>query len=154
MPVANVLQYALFLLIVTVLVPPAGAYMLRVFEGRHTWLDPALRPIERSIYRLTGVDPSDQMDWRIYAACFVGFTIVGTVLLFVILLIQSALPFYGASSLTTPITADLAANVAVSFATTTTWQPYAGESTMSYTTQMVSLAAQNFSPGRLDWQSA
>jgi potassium-transporting ATPase potassium-binding subunit len=147
MPVANVLQYALFLLIVTALVPPAGAYMARVFEGRHTWLDPALRPVERSIYRLTGVDPTDRMDWRTYAACFVGFTIVGTVLLVVILLIQSVLPFYDASSLTTRITADLAANVAVSFATTTTWQPYAGESTMSYTTQMVGLAAQNFLAG-------
>src|SRR5579859_6790685 len=109
MPVANVLQYALFLLIVTALVPPAGAYLWRVFEGRHTWLDPGLRPVERAIYRLTGVDPSDQMDWRTYAACFVGFTVVGSVLLFVILLFQSALPFHDASNLTTPISPDLAA---------------------------------------------
>src|ERR1700716_2165103 len=116
MPGANVLQYVLFLLLVTALVPPAGAYMLRVFEGRHTWLDPALRPVERGIYRLTGVDPADQMDWRTYAVCFVGFTVAGTVLLFVILLVQSALPFYDPSTLTTPITPDLAANVAVSFA--------------------------------------
>src|SRR6202022_1986721 len=121
--------------------------MLRGVEGRRTWVDPALRPIERGIYRLTGVDPNEQMDWRTYAACFVGFTIVGTALLFVILLIQSLLPFYDATNLSTPMTPDLAANVAVSFATTTTWQPYAGESTMSYTTQMVGLAAQNFLAG-------
>src|ERR1700694_3597124 len=147
MPGANVLQYVLFLLLVTALVPPAGAYLLRVFEGRDTWLDPALRPVERGIYRLTGVDPNDQMDWRTYAACFVGFTIASTAILFIILLVQSLLPFYDATNLTTPITPDLAANVAVSFATTTTWQPYAGESTMSYTTQMVGLAAQNFLAG-------
>src|ERR1700680_2898243 len=107
MPGANVLQYVLFLLIVTALVPPAGAYMFRVFEGRPTWLDPALRPVERGIYRLTGVDPADQMDWRTYAACFVGFPLAGTVLLFLILLIQSVLPFYDAANLTTPITPDL-----------------------------------------------
>src|SRR6202023_618058 len=147
MPSANVLQYVLFLALVTALVPPAGAYMQRVFDGRHTWLDPALRPVERGIYRLTGVDPNDQMDWRTYAACFVGFTIVGTALLFAVLLVQSVLPFYDASTFSTPITPDLAANVAVSFATTTTWQPYAGESTMSYIAQMVGLAAQNFLAG-------
>src|SRR6266851_236605 len=144
---ANVLQYVLFLLLVTALVAPAGGYMWRVFEGRHTWLDPVLRPVERSIYRLTGVDPAEQMDWRTYATCFVGFTVVGTGLLFIVLVVQSVLPFYDAASLSTPMTPDLAANVAVSFATTTTWQPYTGESTMSYATQIVGLAAQNFLAG-------
>src|SRR6266851_4637097 len=144
---ANVLQYVLFLLLVTALVAPAGGYMWRGFEGRHTWLDPVLRPVERSIYRLTGVDPAEQMDWRTYAMCFVGFTVVGTGLLFIVLVVQSVLPFYDAASLSTPMTPDLAANVAVSFATTTTWQPYTGESTMSYATQIVGLAAQNFLAG-------
>src|ERR1700676_2882219 len=104
---ANVLQYVLFLVLVTALVPPAGAYMLRVFDGRHTWLDPALRPVERGIYRLTGVDPNDQMDWRTYAACFVGFTLVGTALLFAFLLIQTGLPFYDGATISTPMTPDL-----------------------------------------------
>src|ERR1700738_1503268 len=99
MPGANLLQYLVFLLLVTALVPPAGAYMFRVFEGRHTWIDPVLRPIERGIYRLTGVDPNDQMDWRTYAACFVGFTVVGTGALFIVLLVQSVLPFYEASAI-------------------------------------------------------
>ena len=147
MTVANVLQYALFLVIVTALVRPAGLYMQRVFERQHTWLDPVLCPVERAIYRVSGVDPETQMDWRGYSIGFVAFTLVGTLVVLVILLLQWALPFYDSSSITTPMTPDLAANVGVSFATTTTWQPYAGESTMSYTAQMVGLAAQNFLAG-------
>jgi K+-transporting ATPase ATPase A chain len=144
---ASIAQYVVFLLLVTALVPPAGAYMERVFSGQHTWLDRVLRPLERAIYRVTGVDPACVMDWREYATCFVVFTLLGMLLLFGILLVQGLLPFWDPEHLTTPITLDLAANVAVSFATTTTWQPYAGESTMSYATQMVGLAAQNFLAG-------
>jgi K+-transporting ATPase ATPase A chain len=147
MALANVLQYVLFLVLVTALVPPAGAYMQRVFERQHTWLDPVLGPLERGIYRLIGVDPDAQMDWRAYAASFVVFTLLGVVLLFAIVLVQGVLPFYDSTNLSTPMTPDLALNVAVSFATTTTWQPYAGETTMSYTTQTVGLAAQNFLAG-------
>jgi K+-transporting ATPase ATPase A chain len=144
---ASIAQYVVFLLLVTALVPPAGAYMERVFSGQHTWLDRVLRPLERAIYRVTGVDPARVMDWREYATCFVVFTLLGMLLLFGILLVQGLLPFWDPEHLTTPMTLDLAANVAVSFATTTTWQPYAGESTMSYATQMVGLAAQNFLAG-------
>ncbi len=147
MTMANVLQYVAFLVIVTALVRPAGIYLQRVFDRQQTWLDPVLGPVERGIYRVAGIDPAAQMDWRAYAASFVVFTLIGTLLLLVILLVQSALPFYDGTSITTPMTPDLAANVAVSFATTTTWQPYAGESTMSYATQMVGLAAQNFLAG-------
>jgi K+-transporting ATPase ATPase A chain len=147
MTLASIAQDVVFLVLVSALVPPAGAYMARVFSGQRTWLDPVLGPLERAIYRLTGVNPAEAMDWREYAICFVGFTLLGTLVLFVILLVQGLLPFWDAEQLSTPMTPDLAANVAVSFATTTTWQPYAGESTMSYTTQMVGLAAQNFLAG-------
>src|SRR6267143_713955 len=147
MTLASIAQDVVFLVLVSALVSPAGAYMARVFTGQLTWLDPALRPLERAIYWLTGVNPADAMDWREYAICFVGFTLLGTLVLFVILLVQGLLPFWDAEHLTTPMTPDLAANVAVSFATTTTWQPYAGESTMSYATQIVGLAAQNFLAG-------
>jgi K+-transporting ATPase ATPase A chain len=144
---ADAAQYVAFLVIVTAMVPVTGSYMARIFSGQPTWFDPVLRPIERSLYRLTRVDPSTQMGWLEYAACFVGFTLLGTLLLGVILLVQFALPFYDSGAINTPMTPDLAINVAVSFATTTTWQPYAGESTMSYTAQMVGLAAQNFLAG-------
>jgi hypothetical protein len=91
------------------------------------------------------------MNWREYTTCFVILTLLSTLVLFVILLVQGVLPlwdaFWDADHLTTSMAPDLAANVAVSFATTTMWQPYAGESTMSYATQMVGLAAQNFVAG-------
>jgi potassium-transporting ATPase potassium-binding subunit len=147
MSVASLLQYAVFLIVVTLLVRPAGIYLQRVFTRGHTWLDPVLVPVERSIYRLTRINPEAQMDWRVYSASFVIFTLAGTLLLAVILLSQRLLPFYDSSVITTPMTPDLALNVGVSFATTTTWQPYAGESTMSYTAQMLGLAAQNFLSG-------
>jgi potassium-transporting ATPase potassium-binding subunit len=147
MTAASLLQYALFLAIVTVLVRPAGLYMQRVFERQHTWLDPVLCPVERAIYRVSGVNPDAEMDWRTYSIAFVVFTLVGTLVLLVILLMQWALPFYDPTYITTPMTPDLAVNVAVSFTTTTTWQPYAGESTMTYTAQMFGLAAQSFLAG-------
>src|SRR5690242_14337064 len=118
MSVGDAAQYAVFLVVVTALVPVTGRYMARVFSGQHTWLDPGLRPIERAVYRITFIDPAHGMDWREYALCFVGFTVVGTLVLFPLLLIQSALPFYDAAYLSTPMTPDLAINVAVSFATT------------------------------------
>ena len=147
MSVGSLLQYAVFLIVVTLLVRPAGIYLQRVFERGPTWLDPVLVPGERTIYRLARINPDVQMGWQAYAVSFVVFTLLGTLLLALILLFQSILPFYDGNAITTPMTPDLAANVGVSFATTTTWQPYAGESTMSYTAQMVGLAAQNFLAG-------
>jgi K+-transporting ATPase ATPase A chain len=145
--IPNLVQYALFLAVVTLLVRPLGAYLARVFQGQNTWLDPGLRPLERAIYRVCGVDAIREMDWRRYAASFVLFSLFGTILLFLILLVQRFLPWFFAQYMTTPMTPDLALNVAVSFATTTTWQAYAGETTMSYLSQMVGLAAQNFLAG-------
>lgn len=147
---ANLLQYVqygVFLALVTLLVRPVGAYLARVFAGERTPLDPLCRPIERGLYRLTGVDPRAEMDWRGYAGAFVAFGLVGALFLFVLLLLQSRLPWYDAAALPTPLTWHLALNTAISFATTTTWQAYGGETAMSYLTQMLGLAAQNFLAG-------
>lgn len=141
-------QYALFLLLVTALVKPAGSYLTRVFDGGRTWLDPLLRPVERLIYRLLRTDSSNEMSWRSYTVAFIVFTGVGTLFLYGILRQQMFLPGGpGADALTTPMTPDLALNTAASFSTTTTWQAYSGESTMKYWTQLIGLAAQNFLAG-------
>jgi len=141
-------QYALFLGLVTAFVKPAGTYLARVFDGGHTILDRGLKPVERLIYRLMGIDPSVEMSWKRYAAAFILFTAVGTLLLYVILRLQMHLPGGpSADALTTPMTPDLAMNTAFSFSTTTTWQTYGGESTMKYWTQIVGLAGQNFFAG-------
>ena len=141
-------QYALFLLLVTALVKPAGSYLTRVFDGGRTWLDPLLRPVERLIYRLLRTDSSNEMSWRSYTVAFIVFTGVGTLFLYGILRQQMFLPGGpSADALTTPMTPDLALNTAASFSTTTTWQAYSGESTMKYWTQLIGLAAQNFLAG-------
>jgi K+-transporting ATPase ATPase A chain len=148
MGVSSFVQYGLFLGLVTALVKPAGAYLARVFDGGHTSLDRGLKPVERLIHRLMGIDPSVEMSWRRYAAAFILFTAVGTLLLYLILRFQTYLPGGpSADALTTPMTPDLAMNTAFSFSTTTTWQAYGGESTMKYWTQIVGLAGQNFMAG-------
>jgi potassium-transporting ATPase potassium-binding subunit len=143
----SLLQYGLFLLVVVALWKPLGGYLARVFEGQRTWPDPLLRPIERAMYRLTGVDPQAEMSWKEYAVSFILFSGVGTLLLFLILRLQRALPWGDPRSLTTPLTPDLAMNTAISFSTTTTWQAYGGEVTMSYLSQLAGLTAQNFLAG-------
>lgn len=141
---AGFMQVAAFLLIVTLLVRPLGSYLERVFGGQRTALDPVLRPVERGIYLLAGVDAAQEMDWREYALAFTRFGALGMVALYLILRLQSQLPWYYSAWQTTPLTPALSFNTAVSFATTTTWQAYGGEITMSYFSQMVGLTAQNF----------
>jgi potassium-transporting ATPase potassium-binding subunit len=133
--------------VVLALVRPAGAYVTRVFRDERTWLDPVLRPLERGIYRLTRIDASEDMTWTAYAASFIVFGLVGTLLLYGLLRAQRWLPWFDAAHLTTPMTPDLAANTAISFATTSTWQAYGGETTMSYAAQLLGLVGQNFLAG-------
>lgn len=147
MGLSSLLQYALFLLIVAVLVKPVGGYLSRVFSGERTLLDPALRPLERLIYKLARVDPEQDMDWKRYATAFVCSGLAGTLLLYVILRLQYLLPWFFPEYHTTPMTPDLAMNTGISFSTTTTWQAYGGESTMSYFSQMVGLVSQGFLAG-------
>jgi len=147
MNLSALLQYAAFLLAVTLLVKPVGRYLARVFSGQRTMLDPLLRPVERLIYRLTGVQPQLELTWQQYAGAFVVFGMVGTLLLYAILRLQQFFPWFYPAYMTTPMTPDLAMNTAVSFATTTTWQAYSGETTMSYFSQIVGLTVQNFLAG-------
>ena len=98
------LQYAAFLLTVTLLVKPVGRYMARVFSGEKTLLDPLLCPVERLIYRLTGVKPKLEMSWQEYARAFVVFGMVGTLLLYIILRLQRFLPWFYPAYMTTPMT--------------------------------------------------
>ena len=143
----NLLQYVVFLLIVTALVKPLGGYMEKVFSARRTAMDRLCVPVERLFYRLSGIDSSQEMTYRQYATSFVLFGLVCTLVLFVILRLQRFLPWFYPAYQTTPLTPDLAMNTAVSFSTTSTWQAYAGEITMSYFSQMAGLCAQNFLAG-------
>ena len=143
---ANAIQAGLFVIVVALLVKPLGAYLERVFERRHTFLDPLLLPAERLIHRLIGVDSKREMDWKRYSLAFGVFGMVNVVVLYFALRSQAWFPWFFPKVLTTPMTPDLAANTAVSFATTTTWQAYAGETTMSYFSQLL-LAGQNFFAG-------
>src|SRR6478736_5447330 len=143
---ANAIQAGLFVIVVALLVKPVGAYLERVFERRHIFFDPLLLPAERLIHRLVGIDPKREMDWKRYSLAFGVFGLVNIVLLYFALRSQMWLPWFFPKVMTTPMTPDLAANTAVSFATTTTWQAYAGENTMSYFSQLL-LAGQNFLAG-------
>jgi potassium-transporting ATPase potassium-binding subunit len=143
----SAIQYVLFVAIVTILVKPLGGYLERVFSRQRTLLDRLCLPAERLIYRFTAVDPDVEMTAREYATCFVLFGLSGTFLLYAILRMQQFLPWFFPQYHTTPLSADLALNTAISFSTTTTWQSYVGENTMSYFSQMVGLCVQNFLAG-------
>jgi K+-transporting ATPase ATPase A chain len=136
------LQIAFFLAAILVVTMPLGRFMARVFNRERTWLDPVLRPIERLIYRVTGVDESREMRWTEYAAAMLLFSVVSMLVLYLIQRVQHWLPLnpqgFGA------VPQDLAFNTAASFTTNTNWQAYSGESTMSYLTQMAGLAYHNF----------
>jgi K+-transporting ATPase ATPase A chain len=135
-------QILFFLLALGVVTPLVGAYMARVFRRQRTWLDPVLRPLERLVYRVCGVDEQREMRWTEYAIAVLLFAGVSMLVLYVMQRAQGLLPWnpqgFGA------VAPDLAFNTAVSFATNTNWQAYGGESTMSYFTQMVGLAYHNF----------
>lgn len=142
------LEYLVFLAAVMALALPAGLYLARVAQGRRTLFDPLLRPIESVLYRLLGVRPREEMSAGVYIACFLLFGAGCTIVLLLVLILQRVLPGGPADAyLTTPMTPDLAANTAVSFTTTTTWQAYAGENTLRYLAQVIGLVAQNFLAG-------
>jgi K+-transporting ATPase ATPase A chain len=142
------LEYVVFLGLVVALARPVGLYLARVFQGQHTFPDPLLRPVERLLYRLLGVRPEREMTPAVYFLSFFAFSALGTALLFLLLLCQHWLPGGPDDEyLKTSMTPDLAANTALSFSTTTTWQAYGGESTLRYLTQLVGLVAQNFLAG-------
>src|SRR5271165_6269218 len=141
-------EYIVFLVLVAGLAKPMGVYLVRVFERTPTFLDPALRPLESILYKWMRVYPSQEMSARVYTRCFLLFSALGTAGLFLLLLAQRWLPGGpGDRYLSTPMSGDLAANTAISFSTTTTWQAYGGETTLRYLTQLLGLVAQNFLAG-------
>ncbi|HEX5426093.1 MAG TPA: potassium-transporting ATPase subunit KdpA [Candidatus Acidoferrales bacterium] len=137
------LQILLFLLIIFLITKPLGIYMARVFGGERTFMDPVMRPLERLLYRVTGVDEKHEMRWTEYAVAMLLFSLVSMLLLYAFERLQQYLPF-NPQHLGPVSPAHLAFNTAVSFTTNTNWQAYAGETTMSYFTQMAGLAYHNF----------
>jgi K+-transporting ATPase ATPase A chain len=135
-------QILFFLLVVLAITKPLGAFMTRVFAREKTFLDPLLRPIEKLLYRLTGVDESTEMNWKEYAGAMLIFSSVTMALAYLIERVQNYLPLNPQKL--TAVAPDLAFNTAASFTTNTNWQAYVPETTMSYLTQMVALAYHNF----------
>ena len=136
------IQIFVFLALILAITKPLGVYMAKVFSRERTFLDPVVRPIERLLYRVTGVDEEHEMRWTEYAFTMLLFSGASMLLLYLIERVQQFLPLnpqkFGA------VAQALAFNTAASFTTNTNWQNYSGESTMSYLTQMAGLAYHNF----------
>jgi len=135
-------QIGIYFVVLLLLVKPLGLYMARVYQGESTFLDWPIHPLERLCYRLVGVNPQDEMDWKTYAIALLAFSAISILIVYLLQRVQGLLLLnpqkFGA---TTP---DQAFNTAVSFATNTNWQSYGGETTLSYLTQMAGLTVQNF----------
>ncbi len=142
MSVNGWLQFAIYSLLLLATVRPVGIYLARVIEGERTWLDPVLRPFERLIYKLCGVNSEKEMNWRQYAFAMLGFSAAGLLLTYALERLQNYLPWNPQHL--AAVGPDLAWNTAASFTTNTNWQFYTPESTMSYLTEMMGLATHNF----------
>lgn len=142
MTVNGWIQIALFLGVIFLLTKPLGVFMARVFSGEKTFLDPVARPLERALYRLTGVDETSEMRWTEYGIAMLWFSAVSMVLLYGLERMQQLLPWNPQHL--AAVAPDLAFNTAASFTTNTNWQAYTPETTMSYLVQMAGLAYHNF----------
>jgi K+-transporting ATPase ATPase A chain len=137
------LQIAVFFALLLLAAKPLGLYMARVYERQKTWLDPVLGPVERLLYRLTGVNPEAEMRWTEYGAAMLIFSCATLLLTYAIERLQHAIPLWNPQHLAA-VEPYLAWNTAASFTTNTNWQSYVPEQTMSYLTQMAGLATHNF----------
>jgi K+-transporting ATPase ATPase A chain len=137
------LQLALFIGLVAAVAKPMGLYLFRVLEpeGR-TFLDRPLKPVERLLYRVLRVSPEKEQDWRRYTVSLLAFSLAGLLFTYAVLRLQHLLPLNPQGL--GPVPSDLAFNTAASFTTNTNWQNYAGETTLSYFSQMVGLVFHNF----------
>ncbi|MBL8594658.1 MAG: potassium-transporting ATPase subunit KdpA [Devosia sp.] len=142
MTILGWLQILSFCGIIVLLVRPLGGYMTRVFNGESTWLQPVLRPIERGLYRVAGTREDEEQNWVTYAVALLLFNLAGFVVLYLLQRFQAVLPLNPAGM--AEVGPELAFNTAASFVSNTNWQSYGGETTMSYLTQMLGLAVQNF----------
>jgi K+-transporting ATPase ATPase A chain len=137
-------QILFFFLVVLVLTKPVGIFLARVFSRERTWLDPVLRPVEKLLYKLTGVDENHEMRWTEYSIAMLLFSAVSMLVLYLLQRVQHSFPAVVNPQGFANIAPDLAFNTAASFTTNTNWQFYSGEAAMSYLTQMAGLAYHNF----------
>jgi potassium-transporting ATPase potassium-binding subunit len=136
------IQIALYCAVVLALVKPLGSYMTRVFTGERTFLSPVLGPVERGLYRVSGIDARQEQHWLAYTGAVILFHVLGFAVLYAILRLQAVLPLNPADQ--AAVAPDLAFNTSTSFITNTNWQSYGGETTLSYLSQMLGLTHQNF----------
>ena len=151
MTVNGWLQILFFFVIILLVTKPLGVFMAHVFDRKKTFLDPVLRPVERLIYKLTGVNEEREMRWTEYAVTMLLFSVVSMLVLYLIQRLQGYLPLnpqqlpgVDSNASSTGAFAGSAFNTAASFTTNTNWQSYIPEVTMSYLTQMAGLAYHNF----------
>ena len=142
MNAAGWLQLGLYVVVLLLLAKPLGGYMAAVYEGRAHRAQRIGGPLERLIYRGAGVDPAREMGWIEYALAMLWFNLAGALVVYGLQRLQQWLPLNPQDM--AAVSPDSAFNTATSFATNTNWQGYGGETTMSYLTQMLGLAVQNF----------
>ena len=136
------IQLIIFFVILAALIVPVGGWMARLYSGESTFLSSVIDPVERWILSVSGVQSGEEMDWKMFSVAMMVFSLIGIAVLFVLQMVQQFLPLNPAG--VGPVSWDLSLNTAVSFATNTNWQAYAGETGVSYLTQMIGLAVQNF----------
>jgi potassium-transporting ATPase potassium-binding subunit len=143
MNISDWIQFAIFVGILLAITKPLGIYLYRVLDANgKTFLDPIIKPFERLTYKLTGIDPKQEHDWKRYAAAMLLFSLVTMLFTYGTLRLQASLPLNPQAL--TAVSEHLSFNTAASFVANTNWQSYAGESTMSYLSQMVALVLHNF----------
>jgi len=138
------LQILLFFACVVAVTKPVGVFMAKVFSRERTWLDPVMRPVEKLIYKLTGVNEEREMRWTEYSIAMLLFSGVSMLVLYFLERTQQWVPHFLNPQKLANVAPDLAFNTAASFTTNTNWQFYSGENTMAYLTQMAGLAYHNF----------
>jgi K+-transporting ATPase ATPase A chain len=144
MTATGILQIVVFFLIILALTKPVGLFMSRLFQGERTFLHPLLRPVEVAIYKVCGVNESEEQKWTRYSASVLAFSLCAFLFTYALMRLQGLLPFnpqgFGAGQ----VSPDQGFNTAISFMSNTNWQWYSGESTVSYLVQMAAFAVQNF----------
>jgi potassium-transporting ATPase potassium-binding subunit len=138
----GIVQLVFYVVVLLALAKPLGAYMARVYEGRRLALDRAFGGLERLIYRAGGIRSTEEMGWKTYALAMLALNFLGLLAVYFLQRAQGVLPLNPQGM--AAVSPDSSFNTAVSFATNTNWQGYAGESTMSYLSQMLALTVQNF----------
>lgn len=142
MTIAGWSQIVIFLVVLTALTPIVGGYMARVYQGQRVWLSVVLEPVERLLYRVLRIGPSEEQDWKAYARSTLIFSLASWLILYAALRSQGVHPLNPQRFVSAPW--DLSFNTAASFVSNTSWQFYGGETTLSYFSQMVGITVASF----------